>query len=184
MQHKSFKDKFFNKKGLLIFIIALILVGVGIGGAFLKVSSYPAFCNTCHIMKPYYESWHDNNLNFVASKHANEDVDCHDCHKPNLITQMNEGYLFITRQYQDPLEKREFAKDMCFECHIEGGTATSWEEIKSATEYEESNPHDSHHGEQECYICHNQHQKQQIFCADCHIFNWIDDLDDNWETSW
>lgn len=184
MKNKSIKKRLFNKKVFLMFIIGLTIIGVGASGALLKASNNPAFCGTCHIMKPYYESWSDKSLHLLANKHENEDIDCHECHKPNLVTQMNEGFLFITGRYQNPLEKREFTKDFCFDCHATGGSATSWEETILATEYEESNPHDSHHGELECYICHNMHQPSNIFCADCHIFNWIDDLGENWETNW
>lgn len=180
MQQKSFREKFFNKRTLLILVIAALIIGAGSGAALIKASDNPKFCNTCHLMKPYYESWSNPELMLSASKHAAEDVDCHQCHEPDLATQINKGFKFITRTYQVPLEKREFEQEFCYECHSEEGGATTWEEAKLATEFEDSNPHDSHHGNLECYICHNMHQKSKPYCADCHIFDWIDELDDGW----
>ncbi len=49
---------------------------VGLGTA-VEVSSRPAFCGSCHIMKPYYESW-------KHSTHHN--VACVDCHIPPGVT--------------------------------------------------------------------------------------------------
>jgi hypothetical protein len=43
----------------------------------MEVSSTPAFCGTCHVMSPYYESW-------KTSSHA--DIACVDCHIPPGIT--------------------------------------------------------------------------------------------------
>ncbi len=184
MPKKSFREKFFNKKGVLILIIVAVVIGAGTGGALLKASENPAFCSTCHIMEPYYESWADNETHLLASKHAAEDVDCHQCHEPDIATQLNELYLYTTKQYQVPLEKREFTREFCLDCHSEDGGASTYDEAKAATDFKESNPHDSHNGELECNVCHNMHQPSKILCADCHIFNWIDDLDEGWITGW
>lgn len=52
-------------------VIAVVLLG-GIGMAgFAEYSMQPAFCNSCHIMAPYYQAWHQ-------STHKN--VACVDCH--------------------------------------------------------------------------------------------------------
>lgn len=51
-------------------ILAIILGTVGTVG-FVQVSSQPWFCGSCHIMKPYYESW-------KTSTHR--DVACIKCH--------------------------------------------------------------------------------------------------------
>lgn len=180
MAKKSFKENFLNKQSLLILMIVFIVIGAGIGGAVLKASENPAFCASCHIMEPYYESWYDSESHLLASRHATEDVDCHQCHEPTIATQLNELFLFVTKQYKVPLEKRDFDRDFCFECHTENGGATTWEEAILATDYAESNPHDSHNGLLECNVCHNMHQPSQAFCAECHIFNWLDDLDEGW----
>lgn len=51
-------------------ILGIILLVVGITG-FVQVSSQPWFCGSCHIMKPYHESW-------MKSNHR--DVTCIKCH--------------------------------------------------------------------------------------------------------
>jgi nitrate/TMAO reductase-like tetraheme cytochrome c subunit len=55
-------------------VAALGLVGLVTA---VEVSSRPAFCGSCHIMKPYYESWQ-------GSSHHN--VACVECHIPPGVT--------------------------------------------------------------------------------------------------
>jgi len=52
--------------------IAVVLVGVGVFSVTaVEMTSQPGFCNSCHIMHPYYDSW-------TQSKHA--EVKCLECH--------------------------------------------------------------------------------------------------------
>jgi nitrate/TMAO reductase-like tetraheme cytochrome c subunit len=56
-----------------------ILAAVGLIGLFIavEVTSRPTFCGSCHIMKPYYDSWrHSSHKNIV----------CVDCHIPPGVT--------------------------------------------------------------------------------------------------
>lgn len=50
--------------------VILLLLG-GIGSFFFYFSAQPGFCNSCHIMEPYVQSW-------KTSSH--KDVPCNDCH--------------------------------------------------------------------------------------------------------
>ncbi len=56
-------------------------VALGLGvvalGTGMEVSSRPTFCGSCHIMKPYYDSW-------KHSSHHN--IACVDCHIPPGVT--------------------------------------------------------------------------------------------------
>lgn len=176
MNEEQKKQGFNFKKIILIAALIVVVIGAGGGIYMLKASDNPEFCSSCHIMEPYYESWNDSNL--LAHKHAiSEDkLECHDCHEPNLSTQIEEGIKFVTGNYQDPLEKREFSRDFCLECHDD------WDSIVEATDFEDSNPHDSHNGEQECNVCHNMHRQSVVMCAQCHFFSWIEQLDDSWTT--
>jgi uncharacterized paraquat-inducible protein A len=72
----------------------------------------------------------------------------------------------------------------CLNCHSENGEGSSWEEIQAATDFDESNPHDSHNGEQNCNLCHQMHTQSKPMCVECHIFKWYDDLDEGWTTEW
>ncbi len=51
-------------------ILAIIVAVVGTVG-FVQVSSQPWFCNSCHIMQPYYESWTES---------SHRDIACIRCH--------------------------------------------------------------------------------------------------------
>jgi nitrate/TMAO reductase-like tetraheme cytochrome c subunit len=67
-------------RGVRIATFSLSLaIGLGIVMVVLaaQVSSTPTFCGTCHIMKPYFESW-------KQSKHAR--IACVECHIPPGIT--------------------------------------------------------------------------------------------------
>src|SRR5215831_11628044 len=49
-----------------------------------QLSSTPTFCGTCHIMKPYYESW-------KHSKHSR--VACVECHiAPGITSEIRKKY--------------------------------------------------------------------------------------------
>lgn len=60
-------------------LVVLVVGGVGSAG-FAEYSMQPAFCQSCHIMEPYYQAWH-------SSTHKN--VPCVDCHfEPGLKNTM------------------------------------------------------------------------------------------------
>jgi len=173
VQPKSFKNKFLNKKMLMIVLIACIILG---GGGFVgvqKASDNPAFCTLCHNMQSYYDSWNDSKL--LANKHAAAGVNCHDCHESSISIQAEEGLKYVNNNYETPLEKRQFAtEEFCTRCH-------DLESVKAKTNFAESNPHDNHNGEMECYTCHNMHQESKVFCQQCHSFSWYNDLPDYWK---
>ncbi len=56
-----------------------LIAGLGVifMGTAMEVSSRPAFCGSCHIMKPYYESWRHSTHHNVA---------CVECHIPPGVT--------------------------------------------------------------------------------------------------
>lgn len=58
---------------------AALAVGLGLvlTGTSMELSGTPQFCGSCHIMKPYYESW-------KQSTHRN--IACVDCHIPPGVT--------------------------------------------------------------------------------------------------
>jgi len=57
--------------GLLLALGLVLLAGA------MEVSSTPDFCGSCHVMKPYYESWKTSTHKHVA---------CVDCHIPPGVT--------------------------------------------------------------------------------------------------
>ncbi len=168
---KSFKN-YFTKKNIIITIGILILIGFASVPILAKASEYPKFCLSCHIMKPYYDSWESSKL--LDHRHEANGNTCHDCHQTSFAGQMKEGINFISGNYTLPLPKMEVDRDYCMSCH------TDFESIKKATAFEGSNPHDSHNGELSCNTCHNMHEPSQLLCAECHTFYWMKDLDESW----
>jgi len=178
---RSFRDKYLNKKAVLIVMGALVLLGTVAAGAMLKASENPSFCGLCHIIKPYYESWNTGML--LDNTHAQAQIECLDCHHRTIPEKAMEGMNFIIGNYTLPLEGPPGDRAMCLACHAEDGEGSSWDEIKAATNFEQSNPHDSHNGEQNCNECHSIHDTSEVYCAQCHLFGWYDELDESWE-SW
>jgi len=89
---------------------------------------------------------------------------------------IHEGIAFVTGNYEKPLKERDFSREQCLECHWE-----DWEQTVAATDFEMSNPHDSHLGEIECHLCHKMHRESQVYCAQCHDFEWFETLDKSWK---
>src|SRR5262245_36061957 len=57
-----------------IILVVLLLLGGSLVGVAEHRTSQPQFCASCHIMEPYYESWH-------ADMHGSKlDVACVECH--------------------------------------------------------------------------------------------------------
>ena len=166
-------QKIFTKKGILITIGAIIVILGGTGVGLVKASENPAFCSICHNMESYYDSYKDDGL--LAHKHAEEGVTCHDCHREGMGQKIEQGVKYVSGNYENPLEKHNFGtREFCLECH-------DMDEVKSETNFEVTNPHDSHHGDLECYTCHSMHQESEVSCQQCHTLDWSDDLDEMWK---
>jgi nitrate/TMAO reductase-like tetraheme cytochrome c subunit len=84
----------------------------------IQLTSTPKFCNSCHNMKPYYESW----------KHSShKDVTCTDCHFPPGIKSKIKGKLtalsmlvnYFTGVYKRNKPWAEISDESCMRsgCH-------------------------------------------------------------------
>ena len=65
---------------LMVAVFGLPLaVGIGLIATYgmMEMSGTPAFCGSCHVMDPYYESWKTSTHSGIA---------CVDCHIPPGIT--------------------------------------------------------------------------------------------------
>ena len=87
------------KKKVLFILAGFALLFFGGLIFFFHFSTSPQFCRSCHIMKPYYDSW-------KASKHNN--VACVDCHYPpakprtllwKKFQAMSQVVKYVTRTY-------------------------------------------------------------------------------------
>jgi len=164
-----------RRSKLLISAAAVLVLGGMIGSvALIQISKNPSFCSSCHIIEPYYESWKEGNL--LASKHQAADVNCLDCHHKSYIEKAEEGLRYITGSYSNPLQEINFTRDQCLECH-----GDDFEKAVAATDFAMSNPHDSHLGEIDCSLCHKMHRQSEVYCSQCHEFDWYEDLDSSWK---
>lgn len=59
--------------GFVVFVPVFTYVSV-------EATSVPGFCNSCHVIKPAYESWKRSPHRTVKGK---ERADCRDCHVPS-----------------------------------------------------------------------------------------------------
>jgi nitrate/TMAO reductase-like tetraheme cytochrome c subunit len=170
---KSIKEIILQKK---VICVLLVLAFIAMGGMAV-VANKPEFCASCHNMQSYYKSWHEGDL--LAKKHADANVSCHDCHQASLAQKMDEGIKQITGDYEEPMEKRQYANDFCTKCHDMG-------KVKAKTVFTnneaEVNPHDSHLGEQDCNTCHTMHQPSKLDCTRCHYGEkWMSKLPKYWK---
>lgn len=68
---RSIVGKLWPRSNVKKVIILLIIIFVSCSGGFIVVSEQTSFCNSCHIMNPYYASWQ-------SSGHS--EVNCLECH--------------------------------------------------------------------------------------------------------
>ncbi|UCF78287.1 MAG: cytochrome c3 family protein, partial [Candidatus Eiseniibacteriota bacterium] len=61
------RPRLFRLLGLGLLVILILFVGL------FEYSTSPRFCNSCHIMRPYYDAWKTSRHNFVR---------CVECHYP------------------------------------------------------------------------------------------------------
>lgn len=66
----------------ILAVVVTIVILLAVLTITLEVTSTPKFCNSCHNMKPYYDSWKDS-----SHKH----VTCTDCHFPPGIKNKIKG---------------------------------------------------------------------------------------------
>jgi nitrate/TMAO reductase-like tetraheme cytochrome c subunit len=114
-----------KKKGVRIaaVIVAVLVVLVGVTYGVAEYTTRSSFCNSCHEMNPYYQSWQ-------ASSHNG--AECKDCHIPSGFTNFvktkvsafREIYVHFTGATKAPLMvRRQVANSVCEGCHRDGGKA-------------------------------------------------------------
>ncbi|MEK7375910.1 MAG: NapC/NirT family cytochrome c [Candidatus Margulisiibacteriota bacterium] len=107
----------FYKIAVRTLIAAFILLIVSVI-AISKYSMSPSFCNSCHIMKPYYNAWASSKHNFVP---------CVDCHYPpsgpktfmwKRFQALSQVAKYVTRTYSSkPFAEIEDASCLREGCH-------------------------------------------------------------------
>lgn len=126
-------------------ILAIIVIAGGVG--FLVVRSQPGFCNSCHEMNFYYQTWQ-------SSTHATKAV-CLNCHsEPGLqgfVAENARGarqlVSHFTGDYTVPIQIVTRVKnDQCLPCHNETRYLT----------------------DRTIEAKHSLHMDKSVLCADCH----------------
>jgi cytochrome c nitrite reductase small subunit len=178
------KDSLKNRRVRILGVVASLVVLLAAGGfAAWKYHEQPQFCATCHVMKPYLDSWQNPQTDFAAA-HKNAGMRCLDCHEAKIKEQVQELVTYVTGKYTTSLETRRFPKEWCLRCHEH----SSYEELAQRTKdymvpaelfpnstpadpaQQMQNPHASHLGQEQCYKCHKMHQEspQMAYCFSCH----------------
>ncbi|MBI4539574.1 MAG: NapC/NirT family cytochrome c [Gemmatimonadetes bacterium] len=99
-------------------IVMVVIAAFGTAG-FLEYSAQPGFCNNCHIMEPYYQSWLQSSHNTVPC------IKCH--YAPGIkaeamgkVQAANQVVKYITRTYgEKPWAEIEDAACTREGCHLE-----------------------------------------------------------------
>lgn len=158
---------FFAKRSnkLLVLIIGSFLALAVVTFAAMEYTSTTGFCNQCHIMNPYYNTW-------ATSSHKG--VHCYDCHIDEgtfnylkaKVNGLKELYLVATDSVTTP-GKDEKAWDKCQKCHAkllqpssqETDSFEHYKHIKSGLNCKQC------HGD----LIHGQETKDfRQICVDCH----------------
>ena len=110
--HVHLKPRFFLILGSIFLLILISLLGVA------KYSESPRFCNSCHIMEPYYNAWKTSKHNKVA---------CIECHYPPGTPQtilwkkfqaLSQVVKYVTRTYSSkPFAEVEDSSCLRSGCH-------------------------------------------------------------------
>jgi hypothetical protein len=125
----------------------------------------PKSCATCHVIKPYVESW--NSSDFLDHKHEQAMISCTECHQLTGQQKSRNVTAFKNKKYKSPLEEREYGNELCFRCH------GSYQDIRQRTQDYQAkglsrNPHESHYGDMDCNMCHKMHRTSIDYCSQCH----------------
>lgn len=175
-----------NKKATIA--VAVVAVIAVLGAGFWTWHMSPTFCNfLCHSPQDnYVASYYSGDKGKGVTVHANAGKNCLSCHEATLVTQMQEGIIWVADGFKmtedgylqtgHDLATKEFCTRSG--CH-------NWEGVVKATwgfegNDEKYNPHVSHQdGSITCSDCHKIHQTSQLYCAKCHTLT----LPEGWEAT-
>jgi len=137
---QSIRDMIKRRPVLFGAISAVLLIAFGAAFAgFMRKTSTPRYCASCHVMLPQYEDW------FYTGKH--KEISCVDCHLPNDnfvnhylwkgLDGMKDVIFFYTGLVAEPIHStahaRKTIQENCVRCHeqtvsrITADTMRCWE---------------------------------------------------------
>lgn len=123
-------------------------------------------CKACHETQKVLPKEHKDTIPMTGA-------DCGECHKSgpsSLRTKLPLAHLHqlngtACRDCHDSKEAPQaLTTQQCLACH------GSYDEVAAGTAGSDPDPHNSpHYGkEQDCDLCHHQHQASENFCSQCH----------------
>ena len=93
----------------------IIISGIALFFLLMQVTSHPKFCGSCHVMKPFYDSWKTSSHN---------EVPCVECHIPPGITseirKKYEALAMVARYFTGTYSTNpwtEIEDEACLKCH-------------------------------------------------------------------
>lgn len=181
--------------GVIVVIVAAL--GVGMWVWHEQPSFCNAICHTpMDPYLPTYEAtpgqaatdkWgnevKDAHAMLAATHRADENITCMGCHVPTLGEQVSEAGKWITGNYTVKdnatfgvvLEERDLGQltearaipkdEFCLNSSCHNVTRG---ELKEKTSGHAINPHDDHHGKNDCSDCHKAHRASVLLCSKCH----------------
>ena len=193
------------KRKLSFLKSAKVRMGLGVAAAIIVVAGagffvwheQPSFCNAiCHAPQDPINATYDGNsgeagldkwgnpvedmgdLLVVAHKENGEMV-CLDCHKATMGQQITEGVLWVSGNFDYPLDERTLTDlnhyvkndDPNEFCLNESCHNMTYEDLaKTTASFGEYNPHvtEARHQELECGDCHKAHRQSVMACSRCH----------------
>lgn len=157
-------------------LLALLIVMPVMGVASVEITSQSWFCNSCHIMNPYYDSWH---------RGTHKDVACVKCHISPGVDNFLEAKFNGLGQVVDDLLHRTSMKPSAsvsaLSCTRSGCHDLGKLEKTSKTDGKFLFRHDKHINLEysgiklECSTCHSHVKGDQHFevdtnvCVTCHL---------------
>jgi len=126
----------------------------------------PGDCKACHGTQKVLPEKHKDTAKMTASE-------CGKCHKPgtgSLRTKLLLAHLHLLNDigcrdcHDSKGAHQAITTAQCLSCH------GSYDEVAAKTAGSDPDPHNSpHYGkEQDCDLCHHQHEASENFCSQCH----------------
>jgi len=148
-----------NRRNQVLLLLVLIIIAVPSFLIFDYTQNNPNFCTTCHIMDEAFDTW-------ATSTHG--DINCHYCHEPDMITNIQNVYDVITKNPTEVTKHAEIENELCEKCHTSNDP--QWRQVLNTA------GHESHvFGENKevyCIECHGMELHDFVpgreACLDCH----------------
>lgn len=197
---RGFKPRLAGMKRWQITLAVVAVIAVAAGSGFWVWHEQPSFCSAiCHTsMDAYVETYSqpansagidkwgnavENTSAMLSVAHREQGENCLSCHVPTLSEQITEAALWVTGQYENPLEETSLttlvrwrdagnSDGFCLKsgCHVtdDGTEVLTRADLIKQTSDRAFNPHAEQHGQRECSDCHKSHRASVYYCTKCH----------------